>query len=120
VRKLLDQTVSVLQDSRGPHAYVGPTGKETRPTPLRYKRTTFSFMSLIGEPIQESDGKPFIAQDLHPITEGQIGCADEASCFHRRGAELEEGQRTGLGERHIAEFIGNDRLAAQALLQESG
>jgi hypothetical protein len=80
----------------------------------------FEDVRAVSEPVQESSGEPFIAKDLCPIGEAQIGGEDEGHALVHLGAKLEDELRAGGRKRDETQFIEDDELVAQCGAQELG
>src|ERR1700752_2946437 len=67
-------------------------------------------MDMVRETIEQRAGEPRAAEDAGPFLERQVGRDDGRAAFMTLAEDLEEQLRTGLRERHIAEFIDNEEL----------
>ena len=68
----------------------------------------FDNLSMMSEAIEQRGGQAFIAKDLHPIGELEIGGDDQSEAFVKFRAESKQGLRAVLGEGDKAEFVQND------------
>jgi hypothetical protein len=67
-------------------------------------------LRMMSEAIKQGGGQAFIAKDLNPIRELEIGGDDQGEAFVKFRAESKEGLRTVLGEGDKTEFIQNDQV----------
>jgi hypothetical protein len=70
----------------------------------------FNDMSMMCQAIKQRGGQTFIAKDLNPISELEVGSNDQSETFVKFGTESEKGLRTILRERDKAQFIQNDQV----------
>ena len=64
----------------------------------------------MGEAVEESAGKPLGAEHLGPFVEGQIGGDQGRAPLVALAEHLEQEFGTGLGQRHEAEFVDDQKL----------
>ena len=67
-------------------------------------------MDMVREAIEQRAGEPGAAEDAGPFLERQVRRDDGRAAFMTLAEDLEEQLRTGLRERHIAEFIDDEEL----------
>ena len=62
----------------------------------------FEDVDAMGEAVEHGAGEAFVAEDLGPVLEGQVGGDDEALAFVGAADDFEEEFGAGLGEGDIA------------------
>ena len=75
-------------------------------------------VDVVGEAVEESAGKPLGAEHLGPFVEGQIGGDQGRAPLVALAEHLEQELGTGLGQRHEAEFVDDQKLVGGELLLE--
>jgi len=63
--------------------------------------TGFDDMTVVREPVQQSGGYLWIAKDLRPFREAQVGCNDDAGGLIKLTEHVEEQGTPGLAEGQI-------------------
>src|SRR3989339_877455 len=69
-------------------------------------------MYAMRETIEKRASEPFVAKDLRPLGEWQVGGDNEADALVALAEESEEILGRALAERDVAQFIHNDELVA--------
>ena len=85
-----------------------PTGFQ--PVPLAIH---FEHMDPVGQAVQKRPGHPFIAQDLRPLAEGQVGGHDQAGPLVAAADEVEQVLRRPLTQRHVTQLVHDDQVAPE-------
>ena len=75
-------------------------------------------VDVVGEAVEESAGKPLGAEHLGPFVEGQIGGDQGRAPLVSLAEHLEQELGAGLGQRHEAEFVDDQKLVGGELLLE--
>ena len=75
-------------------------------------------VDVVGEAVEESAGKPLGAEHLGPFVERQIGGDQGRAPLVALAEHLEQELGTGLGQRHEAEFVDDQKLVGGELLLE--
>jgi hypothetical protein len=70
----------------------------------------FNDVRMVSETIKQRGGQSFIAKDLHPIGEFEIGGDNQSKAFIKFRAESEKGLCAILGEGDETEFIQNHQV----------
>ena len=73
-------------------------------------------MRLIGEPVEHGLAEPGIGEDLRPFRKRQVGGHNDGRFLRPLGDDLEEQFGGNLGQRDIAQFSSEKRLARLLLL----
>jgi hypothetical protein len=55
----------------------------------------------VGEPVDDGLREPGVGEDLGPLAERQVGCADERSPFVAFGEDLEDQLGGAVGQREV-------------------
>ena len=74
----------------------------------------FKEVGMVGEPVNESGGQPFVAKDLGPVGKGQVGGDDDRHLLMKSGAELEEQLSPIGGKRDETQFIQDDEVELES------
>ena len=75
-------------------------------------------VDVVGEAVEESAGEALGAEHLGPFVEGQIGGDQGRAPLVALAEHLEQELGTGLGQRHEAEFVDDQKLVGGELLLE--
>ena len=67
-------------------------------------------MDMVGEPVEQCPGQAFGAEHLGSLVEGQIAGHQGGAAFVTFAKHLEQELGAGLGQRHEAEFVDDQRL----------
>ena len=75
-------------------------------------------VDVVGEAVEESAGEALGAEHLGPFVEGQIGGDQGRAPLVALAEHLEQQLGAGLGQRHEAEFVDDQKLVGGELLLE--
>ena len=67
-------------------------------------------MDMMGEAVEERAGKPFRAEDGGPFVEWQVAGDECGAAFIALAEDLEEQLRADRRERHIAQFVDDQKF----------
>ena len=77
-------------------------------------------MRLVSEPVEQGRGQTFIAEDLCPVSESQIGRHKHGHPFVERGTELKDQLCAGGRERDEAQLIQDNQTVPKGGGHELG
>ena len=76
-------------------------------------------VDMMGEPVEQSAGQAFGAEDLGPLLKRQIAGDQRGAAFVALAEDLEQQLGAGFRQRHEAQFIDDEQLVGGQLLLES-
>ena len=72
-------------------------------------------VDVVGEPVQQRPGKPFGAEQVSPLVEGEVGGDQDGASFVALAEDLEEEFRAGGGQGHEAQLVDDQQPEAGQL-----
>lgn len=73
----------------------------------------------MGESVEDGTGEAFVAEDLGPVFERQVGGEDDARAFVGVGDDIEQKFSAGLARGNITEFVEDEKVEFAQLAAEA-
>jgi hypothetical protein len=76
-------------------------------------------VAVMGEAVEHGGGHLGVAEDLGPISEGEVGGDQQRGVLVELADQVEQQLAAGLAERQIAKLVDDDEIVAQQLLGQA-